>query len=258
MNRIQRWPDEAVEPFASTPQVKQAPFHDASHHPIHCTLFAPHHYEPNYAYPLLVWLHGPGDDERQLFRIMPHISLRNYVAVGPRGCCTPEPGTPGFRWRQRKADIDAAERRVFESIEIACDKYRIAADRIFLGGFQCGGTMALRIGLRCPDRVAGVLSIGGRFPRKLAPLSDLRRIRQLPILIAQGRDSLQYPLDVSCGELGLFHAASLHVTLRQYPCGDDLTTQMLHDMDAWMMERINGVASQNANCHAAVLPGESN
>ena len=48
-------------------------------------LFVPMHYEPNYAYPLLVWLHGPGDDERQLQRVMPLISLRNYMAVGPRG-----------------------------------------------------------------------------------------------------------------------------------------------------------------------------
>ena len=47
--------------------------------------FAPLHYEANYAYPLLIWLHGGGDSERQLRRIMPHISLRNYVAVALRG-----------------------------------------------------------------------------------------------------------------------------------------------------------------------------
>ena len=49
------------------------------------TIFAPLHYEPGYSYPLLVWLHGPGCDERQLLRIMPLVSMRNYVAVAPRG-----------------------------------------------------------------------------------------------------------------------------------------------------------------------------
>ena len=47
------------------------------------SFFVPLHYEPNYAYPLVVWLHGPGDGHRQLKQVMPHISLRNYVAVAP-------------------------------------------------------------------------------------------------------------------------------------------------------------------------------
>jgi hypothetical protein len=31
------------------------------------------------------------------------------------------------------------------------------------------------------------------------------------------------------------------VTLRQYPCDDELTTQMLHDLDVWLMEQVTGV-----------------
>jgi hypothetical protein len=31
------------------------------------------------------------------------------------------------------------------------------------------------------------------------------------------------------------------VHLRQYPCGDELTTQMLHDLDAWLMEQVTGM-----------------
>ena len=46
--------------------------------------FLPLHYEHGYAYPLIVWLHGHGDDERQLRRIMPLLSMRNYLAVAPR------------------------------------------------------------------------------------------------------------------------------------------------------------------------------
>jgi phospholipase/carboxylesterase len=258
MNRIRRWPDQVVD-SSSAAGVEQGS-RRTTLHPSHppCTFFAPHHYEPNYGYPLLVWLHGPGDDERQLLRIMPHLSLRSYVAVGPRGCCPPAPGSAGFRWQQLQPAIDAAERRVLEGIELACRKYQIAEDRVFLGGFQCGGTMALRIALRRPEHFAGVLSVGGGFPTNLAPLSQLRSIRQLPIFIAQGRDSQQYPLDVSCRELRLFHAASLHVTLRQYPCGDELTTQMLHDMNVWMRERISSAVTDAAECREAALPGEPN
>jgi len=258
MNRIRRWPAVALESHEAGSQVELASFQFASDCQSECTLFAPHHYEPNYGYPLLVWLHGPGDDERQLCRIMPHVSLRNYVGAGPRGSCPPEAGQAGFRWRQVEEAIESAHQRVSDAIELACTRYHVAEDRIFLGGFQCGGTMALRIGLQSPHCFAGVLSVGGAFPANQAPLSQLRALRQLPIFIAQGRESELYPMDVSCDELRLFHSASLHVTLRQYPCGDELTTQMLHDMDIWMMERINGVMPAESACHASVLPSEEN
>ena len=41
-------------------------------------LFMPLHYERNYAYPLVVWLHGSGEHEQHLRFVMPQISLRNY------------------------------------------------------------------------------------------------------------------------------------------------------------------------------------
>jgi phospholipase/carboxylesterase len=221
--------------------VRRSAFLGARREDLHCTFFAPHHFERNYDYPLLVWLHGPGDDERQLRRIMPHISLRNYVAVGPRGCCEPAPGNPGYQWQQQESAIQAAEQRTLDSMELACRKFRVASERTFIAGFQCGGSMALRIALRHPERFAGALSVGGPFPTGLAPLSQLKRVRRLPLFIAQGRDSEAYSLDKSCAELRLFHTAAMHVTLRQYPCGDELTTQMLADMNTWIMERINGV-----------------
>jgi phospholipase/carboxylesterase len=203
---------------------------------------------------LLVWLHGPGDDQRQLGRIMPHLSTRNYVAAGPCGCSPPLPGEFGFRWSQTTHAIEQAEQRIFDSIGLACDRYHVAENHIFLAGFQCGGTMALRVGLQHPQRFAGVLSIGGSFPEGLSPLACLRQIRQLPIFIAQGRDSLEYPLHQSCDELRLFHAASLHVTLRQYPCADDLTTAMLSDVNVWLMEQVTGVSQESQDeVHACCL-----
>ena len=103
--------------------------------------------------------------------------------------------------------------------------------------------MALRIALRNPERFAGAASIGGPFPDGQSPLARLSAARKLPLLIAHCRDSQAYPIDRVCQELSLFHAAGMSVTLRQYPCGDELTTQMLHDLDVWLMEQVTGVAT---------------
>jgi phospholipase/carboxylesterase len=204
------------------------------------TLCAPLHYEPNYAYPLVVWLHGDGGDERQLARVMPHISMRNYVAAGVRGTrpCTQR---PGFCWQQTDEDICAAEQRVLEAIAAASARFHVHPERIFLAGYECGGTMAYRLALRAPQRFAGALSAGGPFPSGRTPLANLERLRDYPLFLAICRDSERYTTEDVCRELVLFHAASLRVAVRQYPCGDELTTQMLHDMNVWMMERVTGM-----------------
>lgn len=204
------------------------------------SLFTPLHYEPNYAYPLVVWLHGPYDDERQLNRIMPLWSMRNYAAIGPRATCMYGDDQRGFHWGQHEGALLAAEERVFDCIEEATKKLSIATHRIFLAGLEGGGTMALRIGLRNPHAFAGVLSVGGPFPLGQSALVNLQRARRLPLFIAQGRDAENYSVERVCEELHLFHAAGMKVALRQYPCGDELTTKMLHDMDVWIMEHVTG------------------
>ncbi|MDP6553578.1 MAG: PHB depolymerase family esterase [Pirellulaceae bacterium] len=205
-------------------------------------LFAPLHYEPNYAYPLLVWLHGPHGDEHELFRVIPEISVRNYVGVGPRGNRMME-DSRGYRWEGAAGGVISAEQHVFDAIDAASERYNVASDRVFLAGFEAGGTMAVRIGLRNPHCFAGVMSIGGPFPLGGAPLSQLDNARQLPLFFAQGRDSENYPIDLACQELRLFHTAGLGVTVRQYPCGDEVDTQMLKDMDMWIMEHVTGTTS---------------
>ena len=205
-------------------------------------LFAPLHYEPKYAYPLVVWLHGPHGDEHELFRVIPEISMRNYVGVGPRGSVRIE-DSHGYDWDDSDANVLRAEQQVFNAIEGASQRYHVAQNRIFLAGFAGGGTMAFRVGLRNPGRFAGVMSIGGPFPLGGAPLGQLSAARRLPLFIAQGRDSEHYPIELACEELRLFHTAGLGVTVRQYPCGDEVDTQMLKDMDTWIMEHVTGTTS---------------
>lgn len=203
-------------------------------------LLAPVHYEPNYAYPLLIWLHSAGDDQRQLRRVMPHVSLRNYVAVGPRGVVTEACGY-SYCWTQELASPEAASRRMHESINVARAQYNVNPQRIFLAGMNDGGTMALRLALSEPELFAGVVSIGGAFPQNCAALSRLNSARDLPLLIMRGLDSADYPEAQMCDEIRLFHAARLQVHLRQYHCGDELIEPMLRDLDSWLMERVTGM-----------------
>jgi len=210
----------------------------------HC-LFVPLHYEKKYAYPLLVWLHSRGDNERQLRRIMPQVSLRNYVAIGPRGTSPDADATgPAYRWRQTEAGIVEAQWRLMRSIDLVRARYNIHDARVFVGGFADGGAMALRLALRMPQVCAGVFSIGGGLSRVHAPLINIENARGMPILLMHGCDSMDYPSSRVCDDLRLLHAAGMALSIRQYPAADELTTEMLSDVDAWMMEHVTGIPSQ--------------
>jgi phospholipase/carboxylesterase len=225
----------------------------------HC-LFSPIHYETGYAYPLIVWLHGPCDNENQLRTVLPLVSMRNHIAIGPRGTTSETQGgsvthwaksngspevavgsTPAittFCWTQAREEITLAMERVLDCIDIATSRYHVHRDRIFIAGYDCGGTMALRIALENPQFFAGAISLSGSLPRGLNLLRHINEARSLPLLIGSSSDSQKYSPMQACEDLRLLHSAGFSLDLRQYPCGDELTTKMLSDMDQWILNRI--------------------
>lgn len=246
MNRIQSLPSEAV---LETGRVTELDFGSAVFTPARgdapAALFAPLHYEANYAYPLLVWLHGGGDDEGQLKRIMPLVSVRNFVGSAPRGTArfgrTPQ-GRQLYTWRDTPADVAQAEQQIFESIDAARRKFNLHTQRVFLAGYDAGGSMAFRLAMLHPDRFLGVMSIGGPFPGG----SCLRRLpeaRRMNVFICAGATSEHYPAERVCDDLRLLHCAGMQITLRHYPCGHAITPDMLADMNRWMMELVASPAA---------------
>jgi phospholipase/carboxylesterase len=205
--------------------------------------FSPLHYESRYDYPLIVWLHGCGSSERELEELMPHISIRNYVAVAPRGTKAVDPNGHRYTWAQTPASIALAEELVFDSIEKASSRFSIANRKVFLAGRGTGGTMAWRLALRNPKQFAGCVSLGGAFPKSHRPLAAIKDLRYLRSLWMVGEQSHGCGLDMVVESLPLFHAAKLRVAIRQYNCGDELYADMFSDMNRWLMEIVTDQVS---------------
>ena len=225
-------------------------------------LFAPMHYEPKYAYPLLVWLHGTGGDERQIMRIMPLISMQNYVAVAPRGLPTGQAGQPTGRagqptgradcsatfdlsvsailqrrkeqydWLLSSDNLATLEQRVFDCIAIAGARCNIAAHRVFIAGFGTGGTAALRLATLFPEHFAGAASFGGGTPPGNRIFPSWQLTRSLSILL--GVDEV-VP-DYACRMMELFYTAGIAADVREYADTKSLTPAMLQDLNRWMMQ----------------------
>lgn len=202
-------------------------------------LMAPEGYEPNYAYPLFVWLHAPQGTEREVWGVMRSLSTRNYVAVGVRGPIHLE---TGYDWGDCEAEsastTEMAVDRVFHAVDRAVQQYNIREHRIFIAGFHRGGTMAARLALMYPERFAGAISVNGPLPEGNTLLRYWHSARGVKLLACMGRNSTDYSPRMLCEQLPLVHTAGLSLDVRQYPAENELTTIMLSDMNAWMMEQV--------------------
>ncbi|MCG8447958.1 MAG: hypothetical protein MI725_00065 [Pirellulales bacterium] len=199
-------------------------------------LYSPVHYEKGYAYPLIIWMHSAESNEEELWKVMPLISMRNYVAVAPRGVQCSNKVRGGFVWGQSTDDFAEARQRVRHCLELAQHRYHVHPERIYIAGYAAGGTMALRMGMEDPDLFAGALSLGGPVPRGSRPLRNINQARKLPLLLSVSPAADSYSNDQVKEDLRLLHYAGFSLSLRLYPEGDGLTTTMLSDLNHWIME----------------------
>ncbi len=202
--------------------------------------FLPTGYEPNYAYPLVVFFHGRGSSEEQMVRFAPRLSRRNYICIGLRGPdvrLRQDDGEVTYGWGSgNRADV-LAEEYVCKAVEQARRTYHIHSERIFLAGFCEGATAAYRLGLGHPERFAGVIALNGELP----PAPALRRwpeVRQLRVLMAHGIANAIIPLSYARRDFRLLSIAGLSVRLHTYPTTHRMHSEMLKDIDRWLMELI--------------------
>ena len=205
-------------------------------------LFAPLHYESGYAYPLIVWLHGRGNDERQLRRIMPVVSMRNYVAVAPRGICSRSAGA------EPSANAISGCRPTTTSNKqnngsSTASSWPAAGITFRRSGFSWPASMGRDHGAAFGDEPsrAGLPACSlcaGRCPPAARSSATWWRPGDWACSWRPAAAASSIAAAQVCDDLRLLHTAGLSVTLRQYPCGHELLPQMLLDMDRWIIEQI--------------------
>ncbi|WP_165440452.1 alpha/beta hydrolase [Rubripirellula amarantea] len=201
-------------------------------------VFTPLHYTPSYKYPLIVWLHSNGHNERQVNDVMPHISLRNFLALGVQGNRAVDSGGTRFDWHESPGGIGIAHDSVAIAIDEIRDRYSVHPQRIVLAGYGAGGTMALRLAMRSPGQFAAAVSLGGRMPQ--GAIRDFQGLRQrrLPMLWQWARDNAQYTDDNLKHDFKLAMTIGSSVEVRQYPGPDEMDTVVMSDLNDWIMRRV--------------------
>lgn len=204
------------------------------------TFFVPMHYESNYRYPLIVWLHSDGFNENQVCHVMPHVSTRNYLATGIRAPQAIDASAHRFCWNESPTAMQTAEQAVMQAIERTSSQFSIHAGRIVLAGYRQGGTMALRIAMQYPELFAAAISLGGSL--HLPPHLDIDRERlihrRLPMLWQRAIQSPWYDEPELIDEIRSIAPYRAQLEVRQYRSDDEMNTVVLSDLDRWVMEHV--------------------
>jgi phospholipase/carboxylesterase len=204
--------------------------------------FLPTGYEPNYPYPLLVFLHNHGGSEEQILRLAPRLSRRNYISIALRGPYPLGPrtdGRPGYSWGLEGGSEVVLEEYVFRAIEQTRRHYHVHSERIYLAGFCEGASLAYRLGLLYPEKFGGIISLNGCIPRRGGPLLRLPQVRQLRVLIGHGIANAIIPVSLARQDFRLLYTAGLDVRMLTYAANHRIHRDMLRDINRWIMRQVN-------------------
>lgn len=218
-------------------------------------MLAPLHYQPSYQYPLLVWLHSSGHNERQIEQVMPHISTRNYVGVGVRAPRATDVRGFGFDWSSGPNAAAKACELVCNAIEQARATYTIDPQRIILAGYRSGATMACQVAMRHSDHVAGVVLAGGSFPSSQGAIGDFKqlRLRRLPMLWLQAINGVDDDPQMLVRDVAMAQMIQAQLEIRQYQDDDVMNTAALKDIDRWCFDKIISPSPDATRVGDAVL-----
>jgi predicted esterase len=163
------------------------------------SVFLPESFNPDTKYPLIVFLHGSGMDERQLMPgLVSLFGSRGYPIIAPkaRGLSSGYSGDSG--------------EDVFECIEHFVSLYpNIRSDRIFLMGFSMGGTGTWRLGILKPDYFRGLVIISGDVKPEM--LKQIDRLREQNIFIIHGAKDLAIPIGATRQAVGALKSLGANV-----------------------------------------------
>jgi phospholipase/carboxylesterase len=210
----------------------------------------PDQYEPRYPYPLLVVFHGRGQNEDLVLRLAPRLSAQNFVYISLRG---PEvlparpDGRPAFGWAHGDPDALFGE-YVRLSVELTRRTYHVHSERVYLLGVNEGVEAAFRAGFALAGRIGGVIALNGLMPRVTdrKPLFRMQDVRGMRVFLGRGAANPAVTAAAARRDYNLLYAAGADVRAGAYPTNHRLHSEMLRDVNRWVIGNVNAEHDQFA------------
>jgi phospholipase/carboxylesterase len=198
----------------------------------------------------VIWMHGLGADGHDFEPIVPELRLPASLPVrfvfphAPLRPVTINQGHVMRAWYDIRAlagvrrEDEAGVRQSARQIEALVERERqrgIAPGRLVLAGFSQGGAMALHVGLRHAERLAGVMALSCYLPLGDVLSSEAAAAnRDVPIFWGHGVHDPMIPLAMA--EHGRAQVAALGYSIEwhQYAIPHSVSAEEIADVARWL------------------------
>lgn len=194
----------------------------------------------------VIWMHGLGADAHDFEPIVPMLPLakplRFVFPNAPVRPVTINGGMPMRAWYDidprsplsGDADIRASAAQVAALVDREIE-HGMPARRITLAGFSQGGVIALHLGLRHPDRLAGIMALS-TYLHDHEHLTDEVSFASIdvPIFMAHGVADPMIPVTraITSREVLLRH--NYQVEWHEYAMGHQVCPEEIRDISRWL------------------------
>ncbi len=206
----------------------------------------------------VIWLHGLGADGHDFVPILPVLrapewpSLRFVFPHAPMRAVTVNGGMRMRAWYDIKG-LDIADKQdeagIRDSMQAVAELISrenargVPSEHIVLAGFSQGGAIALNLGLRHPERLAGIvalstyLPLAGQLPAEQAAVQA-----GMPVFWGHGSADPVVPQALGEQSRDALAAAGHHVDWHSYPMAHQVSEEEIADLRAWLGTRLRAAA----------------
>ncbi len=199
----------------------------------------------------VIWMHGLGATNHDFDDVVPELAtpyLRYVFPAAPVRAVTINGGMPMPAWYDiltfqdpplRESERDVRDAAVDVSSLIQREIQRgVPSHQIVLAGFSQGGAMALHVGLREEQPLAGIVALSGymvlpqAFETERSPSNA-----KTPLFMAHGTLDPTVPLSLYRQAVQTLRAATYEVSAHEYRMGHSLCLPEVADLRQWLQVR---------------------
>lgn len=201
----------------------------------------------------VVWMHGLGADGHDFEPIVPMLGCPHVRFVFPHAPGMPVTINGGYvmpAWydiltldstegRENPDDVVASSSRIVALVQHEVSR-GVAPDRIVIAGFSQGAAMALHVGTRHSDALAGVLVLSGYHVRRDAFAAERHEAnRATPMFFGHGRGDPMVRLEwgkAARADIASWSTGDLQ--WHDYPMQHEVCPDEIRDVGAWLRDRL--------------------
>jgi len=202
----------------------------------------------------VIWLHGLGADGHDFEPVVPHLlwpgapAIRFVFPHAPMRAVTLNAGMRMRAWydilgmeMNRNLDLKGIEESARQVAALVEREQRRGIDpqKVVLAGFSQGGAIALQLGLRYPQRLAGLVALSTYLLDPATNPAVTYPINQgLPVFAGHGTSDPMVPFDKGENAARTLENWGYAVEWHSYPMGHAVCPQEIFDLSAWLRQRL--------------------